>query len=218
MTAQGDVTMPAFPPSFQTQLRELLRLRRDVRRFRPDPVPDDIMAELLDAAHHGPSVGLSQPWRFVRVDDPARRQAVIDEFQRANDEASTVYDSDRAKLYRSLKLAGLREAPVHLLVCIETNPEEGHGLGRQTQPETLRDSAVCAIENLWLTARAMGVGVGWVSILKPERLRPVMDLPESWGWVGYLCVGWPQEEPEVPVLETVGWDHRNPLAKHLLQR
>jgi len=194
--------MPAFPPFFQFQLQELFRLRRDVRRFRTDPVPEDLLVELLEAAHHAPSVGLSQPWRFVRVDDPSRRQAVI----------------ERARLYRSLKLAGLREAPVHLLVCAETNPEAGHGLGRQTQPETLRDSAVCAIQNLWLTARAKGVGVGWVSILEPDRLRPVMDLPATWAWVGYLCVGWPQEEPEVPVLETAGWDHRNPLAMHLLQR
>jgi 5,6-dimethylbenzimidazole synthase len=210
--------MPAFPPFFQFQLQELFRLRRDVRRFRTDPVPEDLLVELLEAAHHAPSVGLSQPWRFVRVDDPGRRQAVIAEFQRANDEASGLYDSERARLYRSLKLAGLREAPVHLLVCAETNPEAGHGLGRQTQPETLRDSAVCAIQNLWLTARAKGVGVGWVSILEPDRLRSVMDLPETWAWVGYLCVGWPQEEPEVPVLETAGWDHRNPLAMHLLQR
>jgi 5,6-dimethylbenzimidazole synthase len=210
--------MPAFPPPFQTQLQELLRLRRDVRRFRTDPVPEEILHDLLEAAHHAPSVGLSQPWRFVRVDDPARRGAVVAEFLRANDEAATVYDSERARLYRSLKLAGLREAPVHLLVCVETRPESGHGLGRQTQPETLRDSAVCAIQNLWLTARAKGVGVGWVSILEPGRLLAALDLPPSWQWVGYLCIGWPQEEPEIPALEIAGWDHRNPLDQHLLQR
>lgn len=210
--------MPAFPTSFQFQLQELLRLRRDVRRFRADPVPEDILHELLEAAHHAPSVGLSQPWRFVRVDAPARRQAVIQEFKRANDAAAALYDDERSRLYRSLKLAGLQEAPVHLLVCVETDPESGHGLGRQTQPETLRDSAVCAIQNLWLTARAKGVGVGWVSILEPRRLRSSLDLPPSWDWVGYLCVGYPQEEPEIPVLETAGWDHRTPLARHILQR
>jgi 5,6-dimethylbenzimidazole synthase len=210
--------MPAFPPDFQKQLQDLFRLRRDVRRFRRDPVPEEQILELLDAAHHAPSVGLSQPWRFVLVGDPARRQAVIDEFHRANEEASRIYDDDRARLYRNLKLAGLKEAPVHLLVCVETHPDAGHGLGRQTQPETLRDSAVCAIQNLWLTARAKGIGVGWVSILEPERLRVAMELPETWGWVGYLCIGWPLEEPEVPVLETAGWDHRNPLEDHLLRR
>ena len=210
--------MPAFPPEFQVQIQALFRLRRDVRRFRSDPVPEATLLELLDAAHHAPSVGLSQPWRFVLVDDPARRQAVIDEFQRANDAAAAIYDDDRARLYRSLKLAGLRESPLHLLVCVETCPEAGHGLGRQTQPETLRDSAVCAIQNLWLTARAKGIGVGWVSILEPERLRAAMDLPPTWGWVGYLCIGWPLEEPEVPVLEIAGWDHRNPLAEHLVRR
>jgi 5,6-dimethylbenzimidazole synthase len=210
--------MPAFPTSFQFQLQELLRLRRDVRRFRPDPVPEDVLHQLLEAAHHAPSVGLSQPWRFVRVDAPARRQAVIQEFKRANDAAAALYDDERGRLYRNLKLAGLQEAPVHLLVCVETDPESGHGLGRQTQPETLRDSAVCAIQNLWLTARAKGVGVGWVSILEPHRLRSSLDLPPSWDWVGYLCVGYPQEEPEIPVLESVGWDHRTPLARHILQR
>ncbi|BDU75089.1 5,6-dimethylbenzimidazole synthase [Mesoterricola sediminis] len=210
--------MPAFPSEFQVQLRELFRLRRDVRRFRTDPVPDELVLELLGAAHLAPSVGLSQPWRFILVEDPGRRQAVIDEFQRANDAASSIYDSERARLYRSLKLAGLREAPVHLLVCVETDPDAGHGLGRQTQPATLRDSAVCAIQNLWLTARAKGVGVGWVSILEPERLREVMGLPPTWDWVGYLCIGWPQEEPEVPVLQTAGWDHRHPLEAHLLRR
>ncbi len=210
--------MPAFPPTFQEQLRDLFRLRRDVRRFRPDPVPEDVFMDMLDAAHHAPSVGLSQPWRFVRVDDPARRAAVIAEFQRANDEASTIYEEERAQLYRSLKLAGLREAPIHLLVCVETCPDTGHGLGRQTQPVTLRDSAVCAIQNLWLTGRARGIGVGWVSILEPDRLRQTLDLPPTWDWVGYLCVGWPQEEPDVPVLETAGWDQRQPLESHLFQR
>jgi len=210
--------MPAFPAPFQDQLRELFRLRRDVRRFRTDPVPEELMLELLGAAHLAPSVGLSQPWRFILVEDPSRRQAVIDEFQRANEAAAAIYDDERARLYRGLKLAGLREAPVHLLVAVETEPETGHGLGRQTQPVTLRDSAVCAIQNLWLTARAKGVGVGWVSILEPERLREAMDLPPTWAWVGYLCIGWPQEEPDVPVLQTAGWDRRRPLEEHLLRR
>ena len=210
--------MPAFPPAFQAQLRDLLRLRRDVRCFKRDPVPDALLLEMLEAAHHAPSVGLSQPWRFVRVDDPGHRQAVIEEFQRANLEAAKRYDAGQANAYMALKLEGLREAPVHLLVCVETDPASGHGLGRQTQPETLRDSAVCAIQNLWLSARALGVGVGWVSILEPFRLRPILDLPASWSWVAYLCIGWPQEEPEIPELETLHWEHRTSLAEHLLQR
>jgi 5,6-dimethylbenzimidazole synthase len=210
--------MPAFDPAFQAQLRELLRLRRDVRRFRTDPLPEGLLLELLEAAHHAPSVGLSQPWRFVQVEDPGHRQAVIQEFERANQEAARIYDGEQAEQYLALKLAGLREAPVHLLVCVETDPEHGHGLGRQTQPETLRASTVCAIQNLWLTARAKGVGVGWVSILEPARLAPVLDLPASWDWVAYLCIGWPQQEPEIPELERLKWDHRTPLADHLLKR
>ena len=163
-------------------------------------------------------MGLSQPWRFVQVEDPGHRQAVIQEFERANQEAARIYDGEQAEQYLALKLAGLREAPVHLLVCVETDPEHGHGLGRQTQPETLRASTVCAIQNLWLTARAKGVGVGWVSILEPARLAPVLDLPASWDWVAYLCIGWPQQEPEIPELERLKWDHRTPLADHLLKR
>jgi len=210
--------MPAFDPAFQAQLRELLRLRRDVRRFRTEPIPEAYLHDMLEAAHHAPSVGLSQPWRFVRVDDPGHRLAVVQEFERANREAALIYDGERAQTYMALKLAGLKEAPVHLLVCVETAPEAGHGLGRQTQPETLRASAVCAIQNLWLTARALGVGVGWVSIMEPGRLAPALALPPSWEWVAYLCIGWPQEEPEIPELERAHWEHRRPLAEHLLQR
>ena len=210
--------MPAFPPPFQAQLRELLRLRRDVRRFKRDPLPETLLKDMLEAAHQAPSVGLSQPWRFVRVDDPQRRNQVIEEFERANEEAARAYPSAKAQAYQALKLAGLREAPVHLLVCVDTDPAAGHGLGRQTQPETLRDSTVCAIENLWLSGRALGVGVGWVSILEPRNLRQALDLPEHWAWVAYLCIGWPLEEPESPELERAGWERRSPLADHLLQR
>jgi 5,6-dimethylbenzimidazole synthase len=212
------LTLPAFSRDFQVQLQELLRLRRDVRRFKTDPLPEDLFQDMLEAAHHAPSVGLSQPWRFVRVDDPDHRLAVIREFERANQEAAKIYDGEQARAYMALKLAGLREAPVHLLVCVETEPGLGHGLGRQTQPETLRASAVCAIQNLWLSARAMGVGVGWVSILEPQRLQPILDLPATWEWVAYLCIGWPQEEPEIPELERAHWEHRTALAGLLLQR
>jgi 5,6-dimethylbenzimidazole synthase len=165
-----------------------------------------------------PSVGLSQPWRFVLVEDEGRRAAVVAEFERENTLAAATYDGAQQARYASLKLAGLREAPVHLLVCIEPDPQQGHRLGRRTQPETVRDSAVCAIENLWLAARALGLGVGWVSILEPARLRAALDVPSGWQWVGYLCIGWPVEEAEQPELESRGWEQRRPLSEVLFRR
>ncbi|HJV21170.1 MAG TPA: 5,6-dimethylbenzimidazole synthase, partial [Holophagaceae bacterium] len=149
--------MDAFSDSFRHELDRLLRARRDVRRFRPEPLPDDLMHRLLDQANQAPSVGLSQPWRFIRVKSPHLRAAVATAFEVANKTAAAGYEGDRAETYARLKLEGLHQAPEHLLVCCETNPDQGHGLGRQTQPQTLRDSAVCAIQILWLAARAEGL-------------------------------------------------------------
>ena len=207
-----------FSTPFQEELLRLFRLRRDVRRFRPDPLPEPEVLAMLEAAHTAPSVGLSQPWRFVRVRSEAARSAVIDSFERANAAASHGFDDERARLYRSLKLAGLREAPEHLLVCCQTDTDQGHGLGRATLPGTLRDSVVCAIQNLWLAARARGLAIGWISILDPEELRGPLDLPPSWLWVGYLCMGWPEKDSDHPELEAMGWEHRRPLSEVLFVR
>lgn len=208
----------SFSDSFRGELDRLLRLRRDVRRFRPDPLPEELVMALLEAAHLAPSVGLSQPWRFLRVQSPGARAAVERAFERANDAAAEAYHDERADLYRSLKLAGLREAPEHLLVCVERDPAQGGGLGRATLPSTVRDSTVCAIQNLWLTARANGVGVGWVSILDPAELRGPLGVPDAWDWVAYLCIGWPMEALDSPELERLGWEHRRPLGDVLLLR
>ena len=202
-----------FSLPFQEELVRLFRLRRDVRRFRREPLPEEEVTALLEAAHTAPSVGLSQPWRFVRVRSEAARGAVIASFERANAEASRAFDDERARLYRSLKLAGLREAPEHLLVCCQTDTEQGHGLGRATLPGTLRDSVICAIQNLWLAARARGLAIGWVSILDPEELRGPLELPAHWLWVAYLCMGWPEREVDHPELEAAGWERRRPLSE-----
>ena len=207
-----------FSEAFRIELDRLFRLRRDVRRFRPDPVPEPLLMDLLEAAHTAPSVGLSQPWRFLRIQTPGLRETVVQAFLRANAAAAGRYGGDRAELYRALKLAGLQEAPEHLLVCAERDPAQGHGLGRATLAATLRDSAVCAIQNLWLAARAQGVGVGWVSILDPEELRGPLGVPEAWEWVAYLCVGWPEEELEEPELERRQWESRRPLPECLFLR
>jgi 5,6-dimethylbenzimidazole synthase len=208
----------SFDANFRSLLHELIRLRRDVRRFRTDPVPPPLLNEILSAAHQAPSVGLSQPWRFILVESPAARTAVVAEFERCNQAAGAEYGDRRAALYRSLKLAGLREAPVHLLVCSQTEPDQGHRLGRRTQPETARDSTVCAIQNLWLAARAAGIGVGWVSILDPQRLREPLNIAPDWTWVAYLCLGWPVEETDTPELERAGWEHSRQLDQVVHRR
>lgn len=209
---------PSFDEAFRAQLKDLMRWRRDVRRFRTEPLPSGMLERLLAAACLAPSVGLSQPWRFVLVESLDRRQAVIEDFTQCNREALESYSGARAETYARLKLAGLQEAPCHLAVFTDEATGTGHGLGRRTMPEMLRYSAVSAICNLWLAARAEGVGVGWVSILDPGRVAEVLEAPPSWTLVGYLCVGFPERESDRPELETEGWEERRPSETFLFRR
>lgn len=199
---------PHFDDAFQRQLVELLRWRRDVRRFRSDPLPEAVVEELLALAALAPSVGNSQPWRFVTVDDPERRTRVRAIFREANRQALDGYRGERARLYASLKLAGLDQAPVQLAVFVDADPAEGHGLGRRTMPETLPYSAVLAIHTLWLVARSRGIGLGWISILDPEAMHRALEVDASWSFVAYLCLGLPEEEHSDPELERAGWQAR----------
>jgi 5,6-dimethylbenzimidazole synthase len=210
---------PQFDAAFREKFAELVRWRRDVRRFRTDPIPPDLVARLLALASHAPSVGLSQPWRFVLVETPERRAAIRDNFAHANKEALDGYQGERQARYAKLKLEGLAQAPVHLVVCADEATAQGSGLGRRTMPETIRYSVVAAIQTLWLAARAEGLGVGWVSILDPAAVKAMLDLPAEWSFVAYLCLGWPQEEHEVPELERHGWEQRQceASAKPLLR-
>ena len=160
---------PVFDEDFRGRLLALFQWRRDVRHFRREPVPDALLDALLEVAGLAPSVGLSQPWRFVTVDDPARRAAVRTSFEHCNAEALASQSGDQAGLYARLKLAGLDQAPCHLAVFAESDPQQGHGLGRKTMPQTTAYSAVMAVHTLWLAARAEGLGLGWVSILDPGR-------------------------------------------------
>lgn len=196
---------PAFDDTFRGLFRDLVRWRRDVRRFRPDPVEEDRVRDLIAIARHAPSVGHSQPWRFVLVKSSERRAKVAESFSRANASALAGYAGDRRQLYAQLKLEGLNEAPVHLAVLCDETTDAGSGLGRQTMPETLRFSVVGAVQTLWLAARAEGLGVGWVSILEPDIVTRLLDVPAGWTLVGYLCIGWPQEEHLDPELERHGW-------------
>ena len=199
---------PQFSPEFAASLLELMKWRRDVRHFTTAPVHPALVTRLLHTAMLAPSVGFSQPWRWVLVEDPARRNSVWDNFQAASEMAAQEYAEDRAGLYRGLKLAGLRQAPVHIAVFADLTAPTGHALGRRTMPQTALWSVVMAIHALWLAARAEGLGLGWVSILEPAPLTGVLAVPSAWTFVAYLCLGWPSAETETPLLEQAGWEHR----------
>ena len=163
-------------------------------------------------------MGLSQPWRFVTVDDPARRAAVRASFAACNAQALAGYGETQAALYAKLKLAGLDEAPCHLAVFCEPDPPQGHRLGRLTMPETAAYSAVMAVHTLWLAARAHGLGLGWVSILDPAAVAAALDIPAAWRLIGYFCLGYPQDEQPTPELERAGWEQRRPMDAALVRR
>jgi len=209
---------PEFDDAFHDRLHDLLVWRRDVRHFRADALPPGTVEDLIAEATLAPSVGHSQPWRFVTVDDPARRAAVREDFLACNREALADYEGEQAKLYASLKLAGLDDAPVQMAVFVDNATQSGHGVGRKTMPEMLPYSVVMAVHTLWLTARSRGIGLGWVSIFNPERIEAILEVPEGWSLVAYLCIGYPQEEHADPELERRGWQDRDPEAGALLKR
>ncbi|WP_028349650.1 5,6-dimethylbenzimidazole synthase [Bradyrhizobium murdochi] len=210
--------MVAFDDQFCRQLRELFIWRRDVRRFRTDPLPQGTLERLIDIACLSPSVGLSQPWRFVIVENGARRRAVIDDFKACNADALASYSGERAARYAALKLSGLEEAPGHVAVFADKASDVGHGLGRATMPETIEYSVVAAICAMWLAARAEGIGLGWVSILTPARIHEILDVPQSWKFIGYFCVGYPQAEFDRPALERANWEYRRTPKEFTLRR
>jgi 5,6-dimethylbenzimidazole synthase len=209
---------PVFSDDFRAKLRQLFLWRRDVRRFRSAPLAPGALERLIDAARLAPSVGLSQPWRFVTVDDAARRAAIIANFNRCNAEALSAYEGPAGALYARLKLAGLRDAPCHLAVFVDEDTPQGHGLGRRTMPEMLRYSVVGAICHMWLAARAEGIGMGWVSIIDPLDVRDALDLPSAWRLIGYFCLGYPEREDDRPELEREGWERRETEERFLIQR
>lgn len=200
--------MPEFDDSFRAKLGELLSWRRDVRRFSAEPFPEGTLEALIGLARLAPSVGLSEPWRFVVVDDPDRRARIRRNFEACNAAALAGQDAERSTLYARLKLAGLDAAPVQLAVFADRATSQGHELGRLTMPEMIEYSAVAAIHTLWLAARARGIGLGWVSILDPEQVKAALDVPSAWRLVGYLCLGYPEGEDDIPALQRAGWEQR----------
>ncbi len=193
-----------------------IRERRDVRSgYSPCPLEKDVLVRLLHAAHMAPSVGLMQPWRFIVVRRLAQRAKVHEVFLRAREAAAALYTGDRRELYARLKLDALLEAPQHLCVVCDANSEQGHALGRHSMPETAGYSVICAIQNLWLAARAEGIGVGWVSILDPNAVKELLRIPQKAELVAYLCIGYVDEFAPSPELERIGWENRSCLASVL---
>ena len=204
---------PDFDVAFRQALRDLMRWRRDVRHFRADPVDRSLVMACLEEACKGPSVGNSQPWRFVFVDTPEARAKVKANFESANADALASYHGEKAERYAQLKLSGLDIAPIQIAVFAELESAEGAGLGARTMPETKAYSVVAAIQCLWLLLRAEGLGLGWVSILEPDRLSADLAAEPGWRFIGYLCIGWPTEAQERPELEREGWQARLPVER-----
>lgn len=200
--------MSRFSDTFQSELAQLMRWRRDVRRFRTDPVDEALLTECLDAFLLAPSVGLSEPWRLLRVESETARAAALENFKDANADALGGFGGEKAAHYSNLKLSGMTHAPVQLAIYCDEATQKGHGLGAATMPEMRRYSVVGAINLFWLAARARGLGVGWVSILDPARMNRDLDVPDDWALVAYLCVGFPETSSETPELETLGWETR----------
>ena len=207
--------MPDFSDQFRQEFTQLLRWRRDVRRFRTDPVEGALVDRCLATFNLAPSVGLSEPWRIVRVNSPKARKAATANFEAANADALKGYSGEKAQLYSGLKLSGMRDAPVQLAIFCDDETTKGQGLGAATMPEMRRYSVVAAITQFWLAARTEGLGVGWVSILDPARLTRDLEVPDGWALIAYLCVGYPQDVKSTPTLQTVGWEVRSPTLEIL---
>ncbi len=212
--------MTPVPPDLPTldQFEALVAWRRDVRRFKTDPVSGTLLDRLLEVAHLAPSVGNSQPWRIVQVVSPALRANARDNFDVANANAADAYTGDQRASYDALKLAGFDADRVHLDIFCDPVPFEGHCIGRRTQHETIDHSCAGMIMVLWLAARAQGIGLGWVSILDTDALVGALDVPAGWRFIGYLLLGYPQEEHLDPELVRFGWQQRGSVAERRFVR
>src|SRR5215468_4355066 len=210
-------TKPAVGEFTEAEKRGLYKAiyeRRDVRdHFLPASIPDDVLHKLLDAAHHAESVGFMQPWLFIVVRSTEVKERVKAIFDRANVAAAEVFEGERRQMYSRTKLEGIREAPLNICVTCDPSRNGPHVLGRNTIRETDVYSTCCAIQNLWLAARAEGVGVGWVSIFDPAELRTLLRIPSHVILVAYLCLGYVSDFLPRPQLETLGWLPRLPIDK-----
>ena len=192
--------------------------RRDVRdEFLEEEIPRETILRILQAAHHAPSVGFMQPWNFLLVRDPAIRTRIREAFEMAVARETQAIPAERQALYRSLKLQGILKAPLNICVTCDRSRQGATGLGRTQQKDMDILSTACAVQNLWLAARAEGVGVGWVSILREEDLRAILGIPEDIAIVAYLCVGFIERAYRRPELEVKRWAERLPLSELIFE-
>lgn len=203
-----------FPEAERDAIYRVIHARRDVRvGFRPDPIPAEVLLRVLDAAHHAGSVGFMQPWNFLVITSPERRERIHRIFRAENERAAAAYGGDRRALYGRLKLEGIRECGANICVTCDRERHGPNVLGRNTMRDTDVYSTCCAIQNLWLAARAEGLGVGWVSILEPAAVKRALEIPERLEMIAYLCIGYVDEFAGAPDLERAGWQQRLPLSR-----
>lgn len=210
----SNATYGEFEPGLKEGVYRAIYERRDIRsQFRSDPIPEDVLARILGAAHHAPSVGFMQPWNFIIIKKEEVRKKIHDAFQRANAEAAMMFPEDKREQYRGFKLEGILDSPLN--ICV-TRDRERFGpvvIGRTASQIMDLYSCVCAVQNLWLAARAEGLGVGWVSIIHDRDIREALNLPPHVAPVAYLCIGYVTHFPERPELEAAGWLPRLSLDK-----
>jgi 5,6-dimethylbenzimidazole synthase len=211
MSSESSLSEVDFTPFEREAVYKAIFARRDVRRFLSSPIPSETVERILLAAHHAPSVGFMQPWNFILIRDPHKRRLVKETFLLARSQEAERFSGERKKLYLSLKLEGIEEAPLNICVTCDSTRHGPAVLGRTLIPETDIFSTCCAVQNLWLAARAEGLGVGWMSILSQARLKEILNIPARVTPVAYLCVGYPERFEPQPELEKVGWLNRLPL-------
>jgi len=214
----ANINPPDFDDHFKELLTELFSWRRDVRRFIDKPIPETLVDKMFDYAQLAPSVGNSQPWRWVRIERPDLRKKLSENYERHRQKGAEFYQHDQANLYNNLKLSGFDKAPLQLAVFCDKSTWQGFGLGRQTMPETLEYSVVAMITTFWMHAHAHGLGVGWVSVLDPVEVTEMLDVPQTWKLIACLCVGWPEEKLNMPELEIAGWQSRTAESRSILVR
>lgn len=202
----------AFSADARQVLYDVIDARRDIRRYRPDAVGEEILDRVLTAAHHGPSVGHSQPWRFLVVTDSSIREQAAVFADRERLRQADGLEQEAARRLLDLQLEGIREAPLGIVVCCDRRTAAAGILGRATFQDADLWSCACAIENMWLAARGEGLGMGWVTLFQPTDLAKLLGLPDGVETLGWLCLGWPDERPPEPGLVRAGWSHRLPLS------
>lgn len=208
---QASNTMDILPEE-RDAVYKTIHSRRDTRgEFLPDAIPDEVVQRILRAAHHAPSVGFMQPWDFIVVKDREPRQKIKDGFEVAHAEAGQMFDAERRERYESFKLEGIMEAPMGICITCDRSRTGPVVIGRTANPEMDLYSSVCAVQNLWLAARAENIGIGWVSIVHHDVMRDALGIPEDIMPIAYLCMGYVSEFHDKPELEKAGWLPRLPL-------